>query len=375
MRIGITVLSVGCFGNSGFYNLQEVGLAKALDKLCEEVKVYKLVSKKESPVVETISGTRHATIAFLPVKTIGSNGIPDMSLFDNTLDALVCFSDTQLMLPKVYRWAKKHNIFFLPYIGVTESHSTSKIKKTVVNLLFKRDLAVYRKNRCLVKTPAVEQRLRTFGVNNITVAHIGLDITLLKDDYEAYIPEELKKIYDYQETDKVLLFIGRLTNEKQPIRMIEIFSRLVIKDKNYKLLMIGAGELLSAVKSKIKELNLEESVQIIERIPNSEMWKPYRFAEALVNLNRHEIFGMAILEAMYYGCKVVAWEAPGPNLIIENGISGWLANSNQQVIEKIENTTDISKEAHNRILKKFIWENTADKIYNIIVEKMTENKR
>lgn len=33
---------------------------------------------------------------------------------------------------------------------------------------------------------------------------------------------------------------------------------------------------------------------------------------------------MAILEAMYYGCKVVAWDAPGPNLIIENGKSGWL---------------------------------------------------
>ena len=60
MRIGILVLSVGPFGNKGFYNLQEVGLAKALDRYCEEVKVYKAVPKRERAMIEPIEGTVHA---------------------------------------------------------------------------------------------------------------------------------------------------------------------------------------------------------------------------------------------------------------------------------------------------------------------------
>lgn len=85
-----------------------------------------------------------------------------------------------------------------------------------------------------------------------------------------------------------------------------------------------------------------------------------------INLNQQEIFGMAILEAMYYGCKVVAWNAPGPNLIIENRKSGWLTESNDEVIERILDATDVGKEAHRRILREFTWESSAKKISTII---------
>ena len=47
MRVGILITSVGDFGKRGFYNSQEIGLAKALDRLCEEVLIYKAVNEFE----------------------------------------------------------------------------------------------------------------------------------------------------------------------------------------------------------------------------------------------------------------------------------------------------------------------------------------
>ena len=44
MRIGLLMTSIGVFGQKGFYNSQEIGLAKAMDTLFDEVKVYKLVA-------------------------------------------------------------------------------------------------------------------------------------------------------------------------------------------------------------------------------------------------------------------------------------------------------------------------------------------
>ena len=43
MRIGLLITSIGNFGQKGFYNAQEIGLAKELDKLFDEVIVYKAV--------------------------------------------------------------------------------------------------------------------------------------------------------------------------------------------------------------------------------------------------------------------------------------------------------------------------------------------
>jgi 1,2-diacylglycerol 3-alpha-glucosyltransferase len=234
--------------------------------------------------------------------------------------------------------------------------------------MFKRNLAVYRKNHCFVKTPTLEKKLRKLGVNDITVAPVGLDITLLKADFEAYASTELKKKYGYQSTDKVLLFIGRLINEKQPLRMVEIFADLADKDDSYKLLMVGMGELKTAVELKIDELRLADRVQMIERIPNRDIWELYRIAEVFVNLNQQEIFGMAILEAMFYGCKVVAWHAPGPDFIIENGTSGWLVNSNESTLEKILDNKDFSRDAHERIMNCFTWRNTAKIIADLAKE-------
>lgn len=368
MRIGLLITSIGNFGQKGFYNAQEIGLAKELDKLFDEVIVYKAVPLSVGKSKSLIDSCEHATLYQIPVKSHGINGEWDCNIMDTTLDVLIYFSDTQLAVPKVFKWCCQNSIQMYPYIGVIESHSTNRWKKAIIDALFKRNVAVYKKCICFVKTPTVVEQLGALGITKTVVTPVGLDISLLHTDYEELSAERIKDKYGYSVTDKVLLFIGRFTKEKQPIRMIEILSEIKKKDQTYKLLMVGNGELKTAVENRIKELKLADSVQMIERIPNSDIWELYRLADSLVNLNQQEIFGMAILEAMYYGCKVVAWKAPGPNLIIENGKSGWLIESNEEVIERILNSTNVGVEAHRRVVYEFTWESSAKKILSIVGE-------
>lgn len=369
MRIGILVLSIGSFGTAGFYNLQETGLAKALDSLGNETVVYKLVPASEERRKQPIEGTRYSMIHFLPSKQIGTNGVPNLKLLDRDLDLMICFSDTQYAVPAVFRWAQKNGIPMLPYIGVLESHSTKLWIKRLINLLFQRNLTVYRKCRCLVKTPTVGEQLARKGVADISVIPVGLDLSMLKTDSHQCNIQMLKQKYGYSGEDKVLLFVGRFIEEKQPERMIEIFFEVRKQAPSCKLLMVGTGELKTTVDAKIHELGLNDAVQKIERIPNSDIWELYRLADAFVNLNQQEIFGMAILEAMYYGCKVVAWEAPGPSYIIENGVSGWLVRSNAEAVEKILDAADLSEASERRILTSFTWQSSAEKILSISGEK------
>ncbi len=367
MRIGLLITSIGNFGQKGFYNAQEVGLARELDKVLDEVVVYKAVLENQTKQIVEIEGCRNALIHQIPVKSKGINGIWDCKFLDPTLDALVYFSDTQLSVPKVYRWCKKNKVTMIPYIGVIESHSTNRIKKKIIDILFYRNVRVYKKCLCLVKTPSVEDQLNKIGIKNTEVAPVGLDISLLKEEYENVPVTELKGKYGYSDDDKVLLFIGRLIEEKEPIRMIEILSEVRKKDNRYKLLMVGKGELKQAVENKVSELNLADYVQMIAQIPNSDIWELYRFADAFVNLNQQEIFGMAILEAMYYGCKVIAWNAPGPKLIIANTDYGFLADSNQEIIEEIiaDSCYSIEK-AKRHVMENYTWDSTARIILKLL---------
>ena len=110
MRIGLLVLSIGNFGKKGFYNLQEVGLARELDLLYDEVLVYRLVGQNEKETTESIAGCKNAVMHLLPSRQTGSNGLPDLNKLDTSVDILVCFSDTQIFFPCVYKWCQKNDI-------------------------------------------------------------------------------------------------------------------------------------------------------------------------------------------------------------------------------------------------------------------------
>lgn len=366
MKIGLLMTSIGNFGLKNYYNSQEIGLAKALDKIFDEVKVYKLISSDDKECTEKIKDCSNATIYMIPARKIGSSGFLNLSILDKNLDILIYFSDTQIALPKVFNWAKINKVKFLPYIGTLKSHSVSNVKRILINLWGKRNLKIYKKSHCLVKTYSIEKKLRNMGVKYITVAPVGLDTSLLYLDYAAHPVDKLKLKYGFNTEDKIILFIGRLTKEKQPFRMLDIFSQLVLADKNYRLLIVGTGELKEQMLTCINKSNYENKVKILNRIPNCNIWELYRICDVFVNLNQHEIFGMAILEAMYYECKVVAWNAPGPNMIIEDGISGYLSDSNAGIINAVIHKSLNREMASKRISEHFIWDITAEKIKKTI---------
>ena len=371
MRFGLLITSIGYFGQKGFYNAQEIGLAKELDKLFDEVIVYKAIPEDQTKQVIKLEECRNSILYQIPIKSKGINGIWNCSIMDPTLDALIYFSDTQLAVPRVYKWCRKNRVEIYPYIGVIESHSTNQIKKFIINKLTKRNILVYKKCSCFAKTPMLIEQLNEYGISRTKLVPVGLDLTLLHYEYKKTSIHELKNKYGYASNDKILLFIGRLIEEKQPIRMLDILFEMRKKNSAYKLLMVGTGNLKNTVVTKIKEMELEDAVQMVERIPNKDIWELYRLADVFVNLNQQEIFGMAILEAMYYGCRVIAWEAPGPKFIIEDGKSGYLVRNDNEIIKRIGEISLNEEEIRKRILEMFTWENSAKTIAEIFEERIS----
>lgn len=313
-------LSLNKTAKKGFYNSQEIGLGRALGRLGHEVCIFKLISGKNLPSKKEERLSENVLYTRLPAGNIGSNGFFDKSFLPKDADLFICFSDTQLFTGSVYKWCRKNNICFIPYIGVLESVSTSAVKRTLMSIHNKRLIRIYRKcaqkAAVLCKTPEIVDACKSKGITNVILFPVGLDSDILNKDFRDIPRNELRKELGFDESGKIILFVGRLEEDKKPVQVVELFKQVFDKDSSAILCMIGRGSLENEVKTKIFELGLRENVKSVLSVPNIDIWKYYRIASSFINYCPNEIYGMAILEALYYECPVYAYLAPGPSFIL-----------------------------------------------------------
>lgn len=357
MRIGILVLSVGKFGKKGFYNLQEVGLAKAFGREGHTIEIYKCVSRDAESKRETIA--ENVYLNRMAVATAGNN-----SLFScekrlrSDLDVLICFSDVQPMTSAVYRWTKRHGIVFVPYVGITHSTSTSSFKRSLSDFLSGSVFQTYKKSGVISKTSAVERELRAKGVADVQTVAVGLDFDLLHRDY--LVPsDKLREELHLDPERKYILMVGRLESDRNPLDAVSVLESLHLADPDYRLIVIGKGSLKAELDRELENKGLSPLVTWIGQVPNSEMWKYYRSCDALVSFSKTEIFGMSILEAMYYEVPVFVIHAPGPDEIITDRTTGYLFSSPQEIPPAVVSHREpaIGYNAHRRVVSVFSWDN------------------
>lgn len=367
MQIAILVLSASkYFGQKGSYHLQEVGLAKELSYRNHHVSIYKCVRNSRDVAQEDVC--KNVRMYYIPVKTIGQHSLLNPSMLNCDIDILVCFSDNQISTPKVYRWAKKNQIVFIPYIGCLESTSPNLLKCLFMNILFDISCRIYRNSPFLAKTNYIYDILEKKGMDYIEVAPVGLNLDLMNKRYKEVDKQFIKKKWGYRDDEKIILMIGRLETDRNPMDCIPVFKKIYHTDPSYRFLIIGDGNLKDKLKDGLEKIGLLNVTDFFRYVPNRKMWEAYCICDCMVSFSHTEIFGMSILEAMYYEKTVFALHAPGPNDIIKDSETGYLFDTPEQMAEIFfdKSIVGIGENAHKSIIEHFTWKVTADKIEKIM---------
>lgn len=354
MKLGIVELYCGASGKKGFYNSQEIGLAKAMKKLGYDIFIF-YPSKAISQIKEEIIEER-INVIYMPAKVFGVHSKYDWKiLLKYQIEVVQIGSDNQLFAPSMIKFCDKNKIPVYCYIGTTESDSKNTIKRNFLNVLYERNVRAYKKHKCFAKTPFVKAKMDRQGIIGAEIVPVGLDLEVIPliNKTKEVIRGELK----IPPNKIAILFVGRMDEYKRPLKAIELINSL---GENFYLTMIGTGMLDQQVKDEINRSPYKSNIQRIEKIPNYEIHQYYMANDFFVNFNSDEIFGMSILEAMYQGCTVLACHAPGPDYIIENGSSGYLVDNIDDMKKIILSDAKLDKDnIKRRVTEKFVWEKTA----------------
>lgn len=368
--------------NINSYNLQEIGLARALIRKGHKCDIVYYTDAKVIEKDYIYECGEKITIYWYPAIKVFNNSVYNKLLtnkrFLSEYDVIQTSEYNQIM---IYLLNKLTNKPIVLYHGPYKDLRIKSLNK-IYDFLFLKSIT---KNTdgVISKSILAEEYLKSKGFKNIETIGVGLDTERFEQDTEN---DNIYQELNIKQNTKLLLYIGRLEERRNIKFILDILKGILIKSKNtdIKLLMIGDGkkEDKDAYFSYAKEIDVLDNIIYIPRMDQSKLSDIYRISDVFLLPTKYEIFGMVLLESMYFGLPVVTSVNGGSLTMIKHNENGlvidnfdkelWVEN-----IFKILNDNKfkqtLSKNAQTTIKEKFTWDALIDR-YIQVYENSLKNK-
>lgn len=126
---------------------------------------------------------------------------------------------------------------------------------------------------------------------------------------------------------KKILFVGNLLPVKGVPYLLQAFQQLLQKERAIDLYLIGTGPLEGELRKQAQELGIAEKTHFMGRKPHDQIPLWVNSADVVVLTSLSEGLPSILLESMGCGRPMVATDVGGIKEILQDGVTGKLANS------------------------------------------------
>lgn len=305
------------------YNMQEIGLAKALTRAGHTCGIVLYYGKNED-VTERIpvlcgEETREITVYRLHGYNILKNGFfPSLHKITKMYDVIQVHEYDQITSWFYYAWSKRliiiyHGPYYHPY------NKRYNFKCKIFDQIFLR----IKKNKdvlCFTKSHAAAAFLETKGFRNVHAVGVGLDTEnfgLVQKNAETSIPIPKDKFN--------LLYVGKIEERRNSYFLLDVMKEMCKRNENINCVIIGDGEkqYTEEFLSRAQELLDTDKMQYYASASQTQLKEVYQQAQVMLFPTNYDIFGMVLLEAMYFNLPIISSQNGGSDMLIrdkENGI-------------------------------------------------------
>lgn len=195
-------------------------------------------------------------------------------------------------------------------------------------------------------------------------------------DVKEYDADKLISLKSKDGEPVRLLWAARFLKLKHPEKAIELAKYLKSKNYNFKLDIIGYGELEERIINEIQQKKLDDVVCFLGKKNANEVHEAMEKADIFImTSDYHEGWGVVINESLNRGCAVIADAAAGATrYLIENGKNGFVyKNQNLKsaypVIEKLitdrEFRATVQKNAYKHMIENYTPKIAAERLIKL----------
>ena len=159
----------------------------------------------------------------------------------------------------------------------------------------------------------------------INVIPTGMDVERFhQENLDVKKLTSIRKNLKIKATDFVILFVGRLAEEKNIPFLIQVMKRITQKAPNAKLYLVGDGPDKQAYEELVKEEKLENKVFLVGKVAFPEMPYYYNIADLFVTASTTETQGLTVIEAMASSVPVLAIDDEAFRTVVIDDLNGKL---------------------------------------------------
>lgn len=366
------------------YNVQQVGIGKSL---VDKGYNYDFITfKKNAPRKEIIfyekNGCRAKCIELPRTRILrwGINTNVCKKEFLNKYDLIICQEYYQL---ETYLISRKSDHVVM-YTGPYYNMFLPKCFSPVYDLLFTKKINRQIKHK-FVKSVLAYDFMEKKGYTGLINVGVALDVSRFSN---VEILPETQQLIEFMKSNKCLLYVGALIERKNYPFLLEIYKRMLQHDSEIKLVLIGKSKVSGvekylgkhdseyAAKYDEKLTEKEKSgIYHLERLDNPQLRYIYPLAKAFLLPSVLEIFGMVLLEAMYFGAPVVSSRNGGSLTLMADGKCGQIVNdfdaekwckAISKYLEDPQYAQKVAESAMKKVREEYTWDTIVTKILKTV---------
>lgn len=207
----------------------------------------------------------------------------------------------------------------------------------------------------------------------------GLDIRKYRFPDQDHV-KELRKRFGLTETDKVLLYLGRVDPEKSIEVLLSYMKEAVRKEPRVKLVIVGDGLSLSSLKKQAAGEDLQDRVVFTGAADWDQVQDYFALGDIFVSASFSETQGLTYYEALSASLPVLGFRDRCLDVMITDGENGWQFDECGDFVEKMEqifgSLSQFKKNA-GKSAEKFTTEQFAAdvaEIYRYVLQKRLQKK-
>ncbi|MGB8645307.1 MAG: glycosyltransferase [Anaerolineae bacterium] len=210
-------------------------------------------------------------------------------------------------------------------------HTVKLFKRTIVPPRLAEKFSVWTCDMCdrvVAPSEKIKDLLERYGTHcPVTVVHNGIAM----DRFQNVEPGFLHARLGLPAQARILLAVGRLTQEKNVGFLVNVLARVHEYNPDVYLIPVGQGPLRDEFQAQAARMGIGKNLVFTGPIPMEEMPRVYADADIYVSASFSEAHSMAALEALASGVPMVVVRDQSLAMMVVEGQNGFVVDLDEQV--------------------------------------------